>query len=161
MRPGSFSWCSNVALELVDRDVVKITEIVVKMRNWCYGRERDGNAARTKRAKEVSHEWEQLNKNKRIWMRKTEDVTNEEYAPFYRKLTNDWQDHLSVKHFSVEDQLESRALLFVRRHALFCLFETKKKRNNIKLYIRRVFTMSFCDELIPEWFRGSSPEQFR
>merc|ERR1712161_101840 len=90
---------------------------------------------KTKKIKEVSHEWEHLNSVKPIWMRKTDEVTHDEYVAFYKSVSNDWEEHAAVKHFSVEGQLEFKAILFCPKRAPFGFLKQVDHLRSIRLKI--------------------------
>ena len=98
----------------------------------------------------VQEQYEIINKQKPIWMRTPEDVTPEEYESFYKVLSSDWNSHIAVKHFSMDGQLQYRAILYVPKTAPHDLFD-KKECKSIKLYVKRVFITDESKDMIPEY----------
>ena len=108
---------------------------------------------KTKTVKRKVKEWNVLNEQKPIWCRNSSEITEEEYNKFYKSINNDYSDPMAHKHFHAEVQLDFNCLLYVPNSSPLNMFEVDNKKKNLKLYVKRIFIMDDCDDLIPEWLK--------
>jgi molecular chaperone HtpG len=102
--------------------------------------------------KEETHA-ETLNSMKAIWLRDKGEVTEEEYAEFYKHVSHDWQEPLARIAAKIEGTLEYRLLLFIPSAPPFDLYMRDNRKHGVQLYVRRVFIMDDCSALLPEYLR--------
>ncbi len=95
---------------------------------------------------------EPINSRKALWARPRSEVSDEEYAEFYRHVSHDWQSPLETMRFTGEGTFEYQALLFLPSHAPMDLYMRDAKRG-VQLYVKRVFVMEDCEALVPEYLR--------
>lgn len=95
---------------------------------------------------------EPINSRKALWARPRSEVTDEEYAEFYRHVSHDWQEPLETMRFTGEGTFEYQALLFLPSHAPMDLYY-RDARRGVQLYVKRVFVMEDCEALVPEYLR--------
>jgi molecular chaperone HtpG len=96
---------------------------------------------------------EPLNSMKAIWRRPAEEVSDEEYAEFYKHIAHDWNEPLLHCATQIEGNFEARALLYLPSHAPFDLYHREMVHRGIQLYVKRVFIMDECRDLMPEYLR--------
>ncbi|SPM36079.1 Molecular chaperone, HSP90 family [Mycobacterium rhizamassiliense] len=100
----------------------------------------------------VTIETETINSMKALWARPKEEVSDEEYKEFYKHIAHAWDDPLEVIAMKAEGTFEYQALLFIPSHAPFDLFN-RDASVGVQLYVKRVFIMGDCDQLMPEYLR--------
>jgi molecular chaperone HtpG len=100
----------------------------------------------------ITIETETLNSMKALWARPKDEVSDEEYTEFYKHVAHAWDDPLEVIAMKAEGTFEYQALLFIPSHAPFDLFNRDAKIG-VQLYVKRVFIMGDCDQLMPEYLR--------
>jgi molecular chaperone HtpG len=109
--------------------------------------------AERKSTSEEGLEVVRLNSMKPLWARPRESITAEEHREFYRHLTHQWDEPLETVHLEVEGAAAWTALLYLPSERPVDLFEPERQRSRLALYVKRIFIMADCEELLPPWLR--------
>lgn len=92
-----------------------------------------------------------LNPQRPIWIRKASEVTPDQYEKFYKLISNDWENHLTVNHFKVEGTVQFSGIIYLPKRAPFDFEMGNKKSHGIKLYSRCIFITDNCKDLMPAY----------
>ena len=95
---------------------------------------------------------EVINQASALWMRPKKDITEEQYEELYKHITHDFEAPLGRAHFQVEGTQMFTGLLYIPKRPPFDMFNAEKQ-HGVQLYVRRVFIMDDCEELLPRWLR--------
>jgi molecular chaperone HtpG len=101
---------------------------------------------------EAAPGFDRINQASALWQRKPSEITDEQYAEFYKHLTHDFEAPVGRKHFRVEGTQEFTGLLFLPKRPPFDMFNTDE-RHGVRLHVKRVFIMDDAQEIVPEWLR--------
>ena len=108
---------------------------------------------KTKTVEKVEKSWDVINEEKALWLRNSEDINEDEYHNFYKHINgNSYETPLGYKHFSVEGQLDFKAIIYIPERQPFDLFDSSRQiKKKIKLYVRRVLVQEDCEDILPEY----------
>ncbi|MAA75022.1 MAG: molecular chaperone HtpG [Salinisphaeraceae bacterium] len=103
--------------------------------------------------KDVTPEWQQVNRGAPLWTRPKSELKDEDYAEFYKHTSHDFEDPLAWTHNKVEGSQEYTSLLYVPRRAPFDMWDPNRGSHGVKLYVQRVFIMDDAEKLMPRYLR--------
>ena len=110
---------------------------------------------KVEREADTEHEspFERINTASALWTRRKSEIEEEQYIEFYKHLTHDWEKPLRWTHFQMEGTLLYTGMLFLPSRAPFDMYDASSKRRGVRLFVKRVFVMDECTELVPEYLR--------
>jgi molecular chaperone HtpG len=97
-------------------------------------------------------EFEQVNQANALWMRRPEDIDDEQYDELYRHISGDWEPPMAHTHFKIEGMQQFTGLLYIPSRPPFDLFNPDA-RHGVRLFVKRVFIMDDAEALVPRWLR--------
>merc|ERR1712141_209568 len=114
--------------------------------------EKDEDKPKTKKVEKTTWDWVLVNESKPIWTRKPDDIEQADYNEFYKSITKDTNGPLTHTHFVAEGEVTFKSLLFVPRTAPTDMFsDYGRRKEQIKLYVRRVFITDDFQDMMPKY----------